>query len=197
VAVPSRHGDDEKRPYEGDSARPAPLAGLNADLRRRLDFEDGRLLAECEIHYHRTGGPGGQHRNKVSTAVRLHHRLSGIIVTGTERRSQQENRLHALRRLREALAVYTRAPLPEKPVWPPTVQISEGRLHVNPHNPAIYHVLGLVLDAVFACGGSTRDAAAYFGVTPTSLTRFLAEHPKAWAEANRIRAERGARPLRS
>ena len=152
MAVPSRHGDDEKRPYEGDSARPAPLAGLNADLRRRLDFEDGRLLAECEIHYHRTGGPGGQHRNKVSTAVRLHHRLSGIIVTGTERRSQQENRLHALRRLREALAVYTRAPLPEKPVWPPTVQISEGRLHVNPHNPAIYHVLGLVLDAVFACG---------------------------------------------
>ncbi len=181
-----------------DDRPPVPNAdSAGRDLRRRLDYDDARLLAECEIHYHRTGGPGGQHRNKVSTAVRLNHRPSGITVTGTERRSQQENRLHALRRLREALAVYTRAPLAEKPAWPPTVQISEGRLHVNPHNPAIYHVLGLVLDVIFTYGGSTRDAAAYFGVTPTSLTRFLAEHPKAWAEANRIRAERGTRPLRS
>lgn len=167
------------------------------ELRRRLDFDDARLLAECDVHYHRTGGPGGQHRNKVSTAVRLYHRLAGITVTGSERRSQQENRIHALRRLREAIAVYTRTPLPPRVVWPPTVHISEGRLQINPRNPALYHVIGLVLDAVYAFDGDVRAAAGFLGVTPSSLTRFLGEHPKAWAEANRIRAERGVRPLRS
>jgi hypothetical protein len=158
------------------------------DLRRRLDYDDARLLAECETHYHRTGGPGGQHRNKVATAVRLVHRPSGITVTGTERRSQNENRIHALRRLREAIALYTRAPLPPQVQWPDTVQITEGRLHLSDHNPALYHVVALVLDAIAATTG-TREAATYLGVTPSSLTRFLSDHPKAWAEAKRIRAK--------
>lgn len=167
------------------------------ELRRRLDFDDQQLLAECEVHIHRTSGPGGQHRNKVATAIRLHHRPSGLTVTGTERRSQQENKAMAVHRLREALALYTRAPLPEQITWPPNVNIQQGRLRVNEKNPALHHVIGLVLDALVAYGGQPKDAAERLGITPTSLTRFLAAHAKAWTEANRIRESLGLPRLRA
>ena len=61
------------------------------------------LLAECDISFSRTGGPGGQHRNKVETAVRLVHRPTGITIVAGQERSQYRNRLVALERLHERL----------------------------------------------------------------------------------------------
>ncbi len=162
-----------------------------ADLRRRLALDDAALLTECDVHLYKASGPGGQHRNKVTSAVRLHHRPSGLTVTGTERRSQHENKANAVKRLREALAVHSRAPLPAEVTWPPTVQVQDGRLRVNEKNPAFCDVLGLVLDALAACEGRHQDAAAKLGVSGSSLVRFLAQHGAAWAEANRIRAAAG------
>ncbi len=167
------------------------------DLRARLKLDDARLLAECEVHTHRTGGPGGQHRNKVASAVRLVHRSSGFVVTATERRSQHENRGNALRRLREAIAVGVRCPPPPEIVWPETVSIANGRLRVNEKNPAFWEVLALVLDELAARGGQVRSAAERLGVTPSSLTRFLAANPKAWGEVNRVRTAAGLPPLRA
>ena len=51
----------------------------------------------------RTGGPGGQHRNKAFSGVRLIHLPTGIVVRATERRSQMANRRVALDRLRACL----------------------------------------------------------------------------------------------
>jgi peptide chain release factor len=51
----------------------------------------------------RTGGPGGQHRNKASTAVRATHRPSGIVVVADGERQFGLNRGAALRMLRERL----------------------------------------------------------------------------------------------
>jgi hypothetical protein len=166
-------------------------------LRRRLDYSDAQLRAECVVHTHRTGGPGGQHRNKTESAVRLFHRASGLVVTGEERRSQHQNAANALERLRAALAIHYRAPLPEQVVWPESVTIRDGKLRVSDSNPGLYHVLALALDALAAFGGKPQEAAGWLGVTTTSFTRFLADHPKAWQEANRIRAEFGLSPLRS
>jgi ribosome-associated protein len=61
------------------------------------------LEKEVEMTFYRAGGPGGQHRNKTETAVRLVHRQSGITVTATERRSQLQNRELAWDRLIAAL----------------------------------------------------------------------------------------------
>lgn len=54
---------------------------------------------EFDEVFSRSSGPGGQHVNKVSTAVTLIHRPSGISVTVQETRSQYRNRQLALNRL--------------------------------------------------------------------------------------------------
>jgi len=66
------------------------------------------LARECEITFHRASGPGGQHRNKVETAVRVLHLPTGLMARASERRSREQNRREALRRLAEKIAAKSR-----------------------------------------------------------------------------------------
>ncbi|MEH1164327.1 peptide chain release factor H [Micromonospora sp. CPCC 205539] len=59
--------------------------------------------ADVEIVGCRTGGPGGQHRNKASTAVRATHRPSGIVIVVDEERQFSLNRRIALQLLRQRI----------------------------------------------------------------------------------------------
>jgi hypothetical protein len=166
-------------------------------LRARLALDDAALLAECAVHTYRASGPGGQKRNKTSSAVRLHHAPSGLIVQAEESRSQHENRARALHRLREAIAIRYRAPLPAPPRLPGEFVDGERTLHVSMHNPRGSRVVATVLDALTLAGGQVAPAAEALGVTSSSLVRTLAGWPKAWVEANRIRTQAGLRALRS
>ena len=69
----------------------------------KLPVTDEDLLRECELSTFRSTGPGGQHVNKVETAVRLIHLPTGVVVTCREERSQHRNKMNCLRKLRRKI----------------------------------------------------------------------------------------------
>lgn len=100
---------------EAGTHRLVRLSPFDADNLRHTSFarvEVLPLLGEKEVkldpkdlkfEFFRSSGPGGQRVNKVSTAVRLIHIPTGIVVTCQAQRSQQQNRVLAEELLRAKL----------------------------------------------------------------------------------------------
>ncbi len=111
-------------------------AARRAEKRRAaagaLALEDEALLRGCEETFFVGSGPGGQHRNKTASAVRLLHSGTGLLVTATERRSQAQNRTVALSRLRAALRALCHVPRPRRPTRPSRAA-KERRLKAKHH----------------------------------------------------------------
>lgn len=56
------------------SSSSSPAAAANY-----LDLSDDDLMAQCDVDTFKSSGPGGQHRNKRESAVRLCHRPTGVM----------------------------------------------------------------------------------------------------------------------
>ena len=93
-------------------------------------FDRDTLERDCDLDFFIASGPGGQHRNKVESGVRLVHRPTGIMVTATERRSQHANREVAFLRMAEVLRERQRVRTPRKATRP-TVASRERHLQAK------------------------------------------------------------------
>src|SRR5437763_3158001 len=114
------------------------------------NLSDPQLLAQCAVDTYRASGPGGQKRNKTSSAVRLRHLPSGLIVIAEESRSQHENKAKAQRRLRRALFLHLREPIPPEGAAAHPDYASargpDGRLHLGVKDPRFWPAAGVALD---------------------------------------------------
>lgn len=90
-------------PFNADNLRQTSFAMVEV----LPDIEDDvtKTIKEDELEweFYRSGGKGGQNVNKVSTAVRLRHLPTGIVVTSQSERYQGQNREFALKLLKAKL----------------------------------------------------------------------------------------------
>lgn len=163
-----------------------------------LPLDDEVLVAQCEVDRFRTRGPGGQHRNKVETAVRLRHLPTGLTGEATETRSQHTNRVRALGRLRLAIALGLRAAAPPGEPLPSELEAldASGRITVGTRDRRRLMVLAAMLDVLAADGWQVGQAALRLGCSTAALSRLLTGEPPLLAEVNRQRGRLGLRPLR-
>jgi hypothetical protein len=156
------------------------------------------LLAECEIQFVRRAGPGGQHRNKVSTGVVLLHKATGVKAEANERRSQGENRTVALFRLRVRLALECR--VRREPAGVPSSlwqsRLAGGRITVSAAHDDFPALLGEAIDVLAVCNFDPKPASEALGCSVSQLVKLLQKEPQAIAYVNRQRQQRGDHPLR-
>jgi hypothetical protein len=157
-----------------------------------------KLLAECEVRFVRRSGPGGQHRNKVSTGVTLLHKPSGVKAEANERRLQSENRAAALFRLRLRLALEVRTRREPGSVPSALWQSRSvgGRIAVSRLRDDFPALLAEALDTLAACEFDPKPASETLGCSVSQLVKLLQKEPQAIAHVNRQRRQRGGHSLR-
>lgn len=158
----------------------------------------GELEKACRFRRQRRSGPGGQHRNKVETAVFVYHQPSGLTASASERRSQAENRRVALFRLRKTLSLRIRTPSDSQytttPLW--QMRCRGGRLYIAPDHEDFPSILAEALDALSWENYDVARAAERLGCTRSQLVRLLRIEPSALADVNQARRRFGMSVLR-
>lgn len=157
-----------------------------ADPTHPAALPEERLLERVRIERTRGSGPGGQHRNKVSTGARLTDGPSGLVARADERRSFEDNRRVGLQRLRMALARDVRvawtAGRGPSDLW--ARRTGAGRLGVNPSHPDAAALLAEALDAL-AVDDDPAAAAGRLGVSTSRYVKVLKLEPEVLRDCNR------------
>lgn len=165
------------------------------------------LLAECTVRMLRRGGPGGQHRNKVETAVSIEHLPTGLKAEANERRSQADNRRVAIQRLRLRLAVEHRAPVATPDVeadnvaakQPSTLwrsRVTGDRIRVSAEHDDFPAILAELLDHMWSVEFDLSATSEHFEVSSSQLVALLRSHPPALAAVNAARVKLSLHKLR-
>ncbi len=91
-------------PFDANARRQTSFAAIEVIPEIQDDSNDVEIRPEdYEMQVFRSSGAGGQHINKTSSAVRLIHKATGIVVACQTERSQFQNKENCLRMLRSKL----------------------------------------------------------------------------------------------
>ncbi|MBL8891710.1 MAG: peptide chain release factor-like protein [Planctomycetaceae bacterium] len=152
----------------------------------RLD--EATLLSQCRLHFTRRGGPGGQHRNKVDSAVVITHLPTQIIAEANERRDQSQNRRVAVARLRRQLAwlVRSEASSEVSPLW--RTRCIEKSGDVSPEHWDYPTLIAEALDRIVECNWELSTAAGQLNVSTSRVAKLLRSDRQTLEWVNRQRA---------
>ena len=91
-------------PFDANGRRQTSFSAIEVVPDIQDDSADVEIRPEdYEMQVYRSSGAGGQHINKTSSAVRLIHKATGIVVSCQTQRSQFQNKEYCLRMLRSKL----------------------------------------------------------------------------------------------
>ena len=154
------------------------------------------LLSQCKSRRQRRSGPGGQHRNKVETAVVYTHIPSGVSAMASERRVQEENRKQALFRLRIRLALEVRCAVRSNlsTCWSERVQAQ--RITISKHHLDFPAMLSEALDYIMQEQGDLQGFGDLVGCSKSQLVKFFKLDPSAFQCVNDLRRHHGHHTLR-
>ncbi|PSS08294.1 Peptide chain release factor 2 like [Actinidia chinensis var. chinensis] len=185
----------------------ATATASGGDGRQFLGMTDEELMRECDMDTFKASGPGGQHRNKRESAVRLKHLPTGVVAQAVEDRSQHKNRAAALARLRTLLALKVRNTVDVDAYSPPqelrqilpeksTIRGSDCGPQIGPNNPKFALGMQALLDLIFAVEGSISDAAKKLGLSTGALSRLILSDDSLRMAVNELRTSKGMKPLK-
>ncbi len=167
-----------------------------------LTVSDDALIAQCEVDRYRASGPGGQHRNKTESAVRLRHKLSGVSAIGEDSRSQAENKVHAVRRLRSAIALEVREPIGLEHFTPSARLASMVAAGTAPLGAKTrltgeyWAAMAELLDLLVAGDLEIGSTAQRLGITTGAMSKLLLHDEQVGRVVNDLRRAKNMRPLR-
>jgi hypothetical protein len=157
-----------------------------------------QLLANCQIQRGRRGGPGGQNRNKVETAIVIEHLASGVQSQSHRLRTQAANQEAAIFQLRCQLAIEVRGTGDDLPatcqqLWERRVR--NGRIALSSSHEDFPCMLAIAMDRLAMENWQPAPAATALQITTSQLIKMIRSHPAAFQFLNQQRANCNLPPL--
>jgi len=132
-----------------------------------LRLSDAELLKLCEVQAYKGSGPGGQHRNKTNSGVKL--RLGTIESYSCDDRSAHINKILALKKLRMKIALQIR----EEPALQTPFAFPGSAGKISTDNKLYPEFISDILDRIKAANGDLSDAARMWNLSKSALNKII------------------------
>jgi hypothetical protein len=159
-----------------------------------LKLSDSELLKECEISAYRGSGPGGQHRNKTNSGVKLKIRSDKAMSLESyscDDRSSHVNKLLALKKLRLKIALQIR----EEPMQQIPFPFPGTGGKISQDNALYPQFIADILDRINFCKGDLSETAKIWNLSKSALNKIIIQDKKVLEAFQKIRS--AASPMQS